>query len=406
MKQHDRYELKWGLEIGYMRLFIVCSFVLSLFGSISVFAQVNIPENTWVRVPAPSVHPQVGFDVRFFHDPVADELVMFGGDAVCGINYCRTTWTYNVPNNIWTMRNDDNSPSSFPGGRCQPGLAYDSDRNRILMTRGCKSRPLGGYAWGDVWHYNISSGQWVDYGGPGPSNVLNTCNAKRRLIYDNNRGRAVIVDPDVNNQIGVWEFDPGNPQGNWTRRSVSGAPYPDVEMYVPVVYDSKRGNYIFTAAFNTDASGDPNPFYPGTTRYQTWIYNPTTNTMKRSASPLHPNPGGGSHGHEIIYDSVNDVVLFYGGNCNNDLWAYDIDNDIWTKKNPSGDIPPGHDYFAMAYDSVDNVMVVWGTGTYCNGGNHENPPPVYLYRFGTSSGGPTPPGPPVWTSQPITKSNN
>jgi hypothetical protein len=353
----------------------------------AVSAQVDLPPNTWKRVPAPPVHPSVGLDVRFSYDPMANELVMFGGDFVCGVGYCRTTWTYSVPNNRWTMRNDDNPPMSFPAGRCQPGLAYDRDRNHTLMFSGCRSRPLEGYSWGNLWNYDISTGQWVDYAGSGPANLRQTCNAQRRLLYDDNRNKAILLAPDINNQIAVWEFDPVDP--GWIQRTPSGAPYPDEELYVPVVYDSKRGNYIFVTAFNTDASGDPNPIYPGTIKYQTWIYNPNTNRMTRSASSQHPNPGGGSHGHEIVYDSTNDVVLFYGGNCKSELWEYDIDADNWAKLNPSGDIPPGHDYFAMAYDSTNNVMVVWGTGTYCNGGNHEDPPPVYLYRYGGQS---NPPG--------------
>jgi hypothetical protein len=250
------------------------------------------------------------------------------------------------------------------------------------MFAGCNSRALGGYNWGNLWHYDLPSGQWADYGGSGPAGSLNTCNAKRRLLYDSKIKKSVLLIPTIDNNIGIWEFDPGNPQTGWVRKSVTGSPYPENEMYVPVVYDSKRGNYIFTTAFNADASGNPNPFYPGTTTYQTWIYNPSTNTFSRSKSAQHPNPGGGTHGHEIVYDSANDVVLYYGGNCKSELWVYKIQEDEWAKINPTGDIPPGHDYFAMAYDSVDNVMVVWGTGVNCIGGNKEDPSPVYLYRYG------------------------
>lgn len=364
----------------------LCLAILLPFSTQSYGQTMNITPNTWVRVGAPAVRPNVGYDLRFSYDSDIKEMVMFGGDYVCGTGYCRSTWTYSVPNNIWTMRNDDNPPTNFPAGRCQPGLAYNSDLNQTLMFSGCVSRPLGGYSWGNVWNYSVSTGQWVDYGGSGPNGLLQTCNAARRLVYDTNRQVGVLIAPNVNNQVDIWEFAPS---GGWTRKNVSGTPYPQVDMYIPVVFDSKRGNYIFVAEFNTDGSGNPNPFYPGTNQYQTWIYNPNSGTITRSASAQHPNPGGSPHGHEIVYDSFNDVVLFYGGNCNSQLWAYDIQNDSWSQLNPAGDIPPGHDYFAMAYDSTENVMVVWGTGTNCNGGNHEDPPPTYLYRYANG----TPPAP-------------
>ena len=343
----------------------------------------DIPDNTWKRVAAPDVRPTTGGDLRFVHDPVNNELIMFGGDQICGAtSYCRTTWTYNVPLNKWTLRNDDNPPTSFPAGRCQPGMAFDSDRNQTLMFSGCVSRPLGEYSWGNLWHYDLPTGQWADYGGSGPAGSLNTCNAKRRLLYDPNIQKGVLLIPSVDNNMGIWEFDPDNPQTGWVRKNLTGAPFPENEMYVPVVYDSKRGNYIFTTAFNADGNGDPNPFYPGNVLYQTWIYNPAANTFTRSKSAQHPNPGGGTHGHEIVYDSANDVVLYYGGNCKSELWVYKIQEDKWEQLNPAGDIPPGHDYFAMAYDSVDNVMVVWGSGVNCIGSNKEDPSPVYLYRYG------------------------
>ena len=109
----------------------------------------------------------------------------------------------------------------------------------------------------------------------------------------------------------------------------------------------------------------------------TWLYNPDNNrwlnvnsgvdTCESSPGVTAPCPTGFASYHlsSAAYDSYNQrVYLFsgnYGGVYQNTLAWYDASNSAWVIVNPSGGVsPPSRDRGALAYDSVNHVLMAYG----------------------------------------------
>ncbi|MHA2255564.1 MAG: Kelch repeat-containing protein [Candidatus Heimdallarchaeaceae archaeon] len=80
-----------------------------------------------------------------------------------------------------------------------------------------------------------------------------------------------------------------------------------------------------------------------------------------------PNPyPSGKIGHSMVYDSVNDMIIVYGGYTDDyyldrkyDTRAYDYNNNNWTNLNPAGN-PYGSSWGAMAFDSESAKIIHFG----------------------------------------------
>lgn len=76
-------------------------------------------------------------------------------------------------------------------------------------------------------------------------------------------------------------------------------------------------------------------------------------------------------GHDMAYDSESDRVILFGGETSpgsnvlyNDTWAYDLNSDTWTNRNPTAR-PQTRFAHAMAYDTDSDRVILFGgwTGT-------------------------------------------
>ena len=90
-------------------------------------------------------------------------------------------------------------------------------------------------------------------------------------------------------------------------------------------------------------------------------------TVIVSAENCAPSPyPAGRIGHSMVYDSVNDVIIVYGGatgpydlDRKYDTQAYDYNNNNWTNLNPATHPYPSS-WGAMAYDSESEKIVQFG----------------------------------------------
>lgn len=76
--------------------------------------------------------------------------------------------------------------------------------------------------------------------------------------------------------------------------------------------------------------------------------------------PNKPSPG--RMGHKMVYDSLREVVVLFGGEYDNDCEmndTWEFDGTTWVQKFPTT-VPRTRDFFGMAYDSDRNVTVVFG----------------------------------------------
>ena len=131
-----------------------------------------------------------------------------------------------------------------------------------------------------------------------------------------------------------------------------------------MVYDSESDRIVIFGGWNMSTSPS---------HQDTWIYNYNEDTYaKRTPSPVprrRAEPG-------IIYDSLRDMVVIFGGKENTtstgdrgDTWAYDYNTNTWEQKFPVLS-PSARRAHRMVYDSESDRIVLFGgmyqTSTFYN----------------------------------------
>ncbi|HXI41409.1 MAG TPA: Ig-like domain-containing protein, partial [Bryobacteraceae bacterium] len=105
-------------------------------------------------------------------------------------------------------------------------------------------------------------------------------------------------------------------------------------------------------------------FLGGDSFVGTWTYNPTTNVwQKMSPNGISPNPSLILPG--MTYSSFDQKLYLFGGfdgtNFYSDLYTYDVPTNTWTPVVPAGGVKPAGRYrFGFAYDSTNNVILLYG----------------------------------------------
>ena len=93
-----------------------------------------------------------------------------------------------------------------------------------------------------------------------------------------------------------------------------------------------------------------------------WAYDVAGNAWT-SLSPTGVAPGA-RYGHSLVYDPESKKMILFGGfdgsTQYNDTWAYDPAANTWADLAPGGSLPAARDSQAMAYDSDNKVMVLFG----------------------------------------------
>jgi len=170
------------------------------------------------------------------------------------------------------------------------------------------------------------------------------------MVYDSVNKKVVLFGGtnESNYKDDTWVYDVAS--NIWTTMNPSTKP--SARERVVMVYDSSNnlimlyGGCIGSNQFVDD----------------TWVYDVATNTWTEKNPLNHPNV---EVEYGMAYDSANKVVVLFGGYDGdserflNETWVYDVTADTWTQKNPSTK-PTVRGYFSMAYDSVNEKIVLFG----------------------------------------------
>lgn len=166
---------------------------------------------------------------------------------------------------------------------------------------------------------------------------------------------------------GTWTYSPAS--NTWTQQTPNGTP-PPFGLGLPMMtYNAKDHKvYLF---------GGKLGYGPGVIFYNSlYTYDVPTNTWTLLAPPGNrpaPREKAG-----FAYDSLNNVFLLYGGHNDsgvvnppfNDTWVYDPNANSWTQLSPSQS-PPATDtsFERLAYDPDHNafIMVLEGPSGYADG---------------------------------------
>jgi hypothetical protein len=189
------------------------------------------------------------------------------------------------------------------------------------------------------------------------------------MVYDRDAKVALMyggLDGDRN----LWAFD--FKEKKWSnRKAENGPPWLFLQS---MVYDS--ANKV-TLLFG----GQTGNYADGQTTNETWAYSYEKNKWDKR-NPANPPPARAQA--QACYDSVNGVMLLFGGHANvypkrdegrkfTDTWAYDYKSDTWTEMKPKNFPSAGQTIRFMAYDPVNNVAI--------NVVNAEKGKQTWVYRY-------------------------
>jgi len=164
----------------------------------------------------------------------------------------------------------------------------------------------------------------------------------------------------------------------WTLLQPSGQNYNLFRFLTTTVYDPVSNELIVFGGQSQEA-GDPN-------LNDTWILSNANGLGGSSAwTNLIANGAPGNppalHGQSAVYDSVNNIMIVFGGcegGClpvSNSVWLLRYANGqggtpTWSQLSPTGGPPAPRQSHQAVYDPNTNAMTIWGGqngGGYCGG---------------------------------------
>ncbi len=262
------------------------------------------------------------------YDTAASRVLMYGGGTSSA--YRRDLWQWN--GNAWSLI--DSGLTSGPGARRGHMMAWDSDRNAVVVFGG------GGVLTSDTWEW--ASG-WAQPPTTGP-----TPRGFGAMVFDNALHKCVMFGGWSNgfnyfNDTSTWDGT------NWA--TLPSANPPHQRGFHSMAYDTARDTIVlYGGLWNSSTSSN--------TLADTWEW---TGGQWVERTPAH-SPGPRAY-HSMTYDPVGHRVLLYGGweisaGAYNDTWAWD-GND-WTLLGPAPVVPISRQAQGLAWDTAHNNLVMFG----------------------------------------------
>jgi hypothetical protein len=292
--------------------------------------------------PEPTEIPALNPSARGFsamaYDSESDKIILFGGhtggDTTDPAHFSAETWAFDAATNTWTNM----KPVSGPKGRSSPGLAYDSESDRVILFSGDDNLV---FSLPDTWTYDYNANTWTEMA-KGPANRYNF-----RMAYDSESDRIILFGgfrfpSDFLNDTWAYDFN----SDTWTQMQ-------------PITSPTGRASYGMTYDTQIDRvilfGGEVN-FSP---RADTWTYDFNTDTWEEVKLDT-GTPPRGRHSLIMVYDAESDRTILYGGHTGgSETWAFDYNLRTWTQLKP--DQAPGtRSKHTLAYSNAAKRVILFG----------------------------------------------
>lgn len=261
--------------------------------------------NTWVNMN-PEVRPSIRNGHAMAYDVQSDRIILFGGhDPDAG--FMDDTWAYDLNTDTWTNMN----PAVHPTAGFGPGLAYDSESDRIILFAG-RTEESRLY---ETWAYDFDANIWTNLqptGRPPVGAVLHAMaydvQSDRIVFFGGLREGACCTTADE-----TWTYDFN--RNTWT--NVNPPTRPAARYGHVVAYDAQSDRVVL---FGGELSGSPGePLLS----VETWAFNleanQWTNMTSTGVPPARFLPA-------MAYDGQSDRILVFGGagEGSDESWAFDL----------------------------------------------------------------------------------
>ncbi|MBI3734522.1 MAG: hypothetical protein HY259_13860 [Chloroflexi bacterium] len=241
-----------------------------------------------------------------------------------------------------------NAVNSGPSPRYDQSALVDPVRQQLVVFGG-----RGNGTFGDTWILDFATRQWREVKGLGPAPRFG-----QAVVYDAAHRRMLLVMGEGANFFNdVWAFDLD--KETWASISASAVAdnKPRPRYGQSAALDGK-GRVIISHVFSDQGRFD-----------DTWAFDSSTAQWSNLTPASGPKPLRRCL-HELVYDSIADRVLMFGG-CSSgfgpcpqgDLWAFDLKSNTWSELKPSGPAPTARSNPSMIYDAAGKRMVLFGGKT-------------------------------------------
>ena len=249
------------------------------------------------RDESPSSNPGLREGPAMAYDLTDNVIVLFGGYNGVNLN---DTWEYSPGTNTWTQVN----PATSPSPRAYSGMAYDSTNNRIVLFGGVSDVDYER----DTWEYNAATDTWQQTT-PGSSPPQA---ATYSLAFISTQSRTLFIGRNISSsKMETWAYDAG--LNTWTNRLPSVQP--SARSGQAVAYNTNLDRVILFGGFDSSVP-------PGTILGDTWEYNWATNVWAQTTTT---GPAGRTSAG-LSYRSSTQAVYLFGGRDGasyyTDTWRY------------------------------------------------------------------------------------
>jgi len=157
------------------------------------------------------------------YEAESDKVILFGGFGCSSVNdpVFNDTWAYDYNSNTWRQLNPQNSPPN----RMYASMAYNSEKNKIILWGGRLLEPL---ADNSLWEYDFTINNWTEIqttDGPTASYAYPAMvfiPSKNELILF---GGGILETAFVGKQVNdTWKFDCEN--NKWAVINTKNSPPP------------------------------------------------------------------------------------------------------------------------------------------------------------------------------------
>ncbi len=298
----------------------------------------------------------------------------------------------NLPNNTWIKLSPTFSPSGWSGlqARSYSGMAWD-DKDGLLIDFGGGH---GSYLGNDVDLFNPSVTTWTQAYPPEFAPYVSGGSTSTDPYTALTNGTLPIPSAvQANTPTGkpwcahTYQAMAFNNNGvmlyidlrltTWTY-TPSGGWVKMSPSATPTAWDSLGNSLVYCPDIDTFVL-----FTPGG---QTWTYKYTGSLTAPWTQITGTGPSSRQH-HAMAYDSVNHKVVLFGGDSGgdrNDTWLFDTISKGWTNAMPSGQIPPPREAHGLAYDSKNGVVIAYG-GRFVSGNTVTLLDDMYMYQVASNT---------------------
>lgn len=275
--------------------------------------------------------------------------ILFGGTGPMVGN---DTWVYNASNSTWT----ECHPKASPCDRMSSAMAYSTLTNCVLLFGGKQDETY----LNDTWSFDYASGEWTEHfpsQHPYPRSSYS-------MVYNQKNGVFVLfgglyTSPNKPYEIyfgDTWTYNYSS--NEWTDMSPSTSP--EARSDHAMAYDNSTGSIVLFGGKNGKNSLN-----------DTWIYDTTNNSWIKCDPTMAPAP---RNDHCMVEYHDKGSIFLYGGKAGTqifeDLWTYDLSNNIWMELLALNG-PSARTDMALTYEVASKELLLFGgyNSTYSNDDN-------------------------------------